>query len=346
MSKPLLKLREVIWEVNARCNKNCTYCGSKGIIGSENELTIEKLKCIAAQLNGYHVDEVTLSGGEPGLLSPEKLKAILDELTRGDGEFGGCKVKAVTNGKLFEHDKKLLKRFHRIGLSLNLASEIPAALKILNANMAGVTIITNFGKHNWFDFEQLEEFYRGRRFLSSDMQWQIQLTMGKDFLLPPSGIKELRKKIDDAGGAVMADNLQVEHDCTAGIYSCGITWQGGVIACLAERSYCNNLDYEGFIVGNGSETLKEVWETGFRRVRFGDGHKSCRDCIKYPKDGRTVIIPPPPAEPTVAQRPQSTDTYLYGVSDKPMKPKLPPSSPIVQMYAVFGRDDRILYGVQ
>lgn len=57
-----IKLREIIWEITPKCNKNCDYCGSKSIL-KENPLDQSKLFEIAIQISKYNINEVTLSGG-------------------------------------------------------------------------------------------------------------------------------------------------------------------------------------------------------------------------------------------------------------------------------------------
>jgi radical SAM protein with 4Fe4S-binding SPASM domain len=102
-------------------------------------------------------------------------------------------------------------------------------------------------------------------------------------MLPPEGILYLRKKIRELEGIkyILADNLQDEHKCSAGIVSCGITVNGDVIPCLSERT-------SGYVSVQGNlfqRTLKDIWETEFREIRFGSDtwSKSCRNCISYPK---------------------------------------------------------------
>jgi len=167
--------------------------------------------------------------------------------------------------------------------------------------------------------------------------WQVQLTTGNELVLPPKGIAELREQLATIPGVALADCLQEQHECTAGLRSCGILWDGGVVGCLAERTYIPTKDMTtyGELVGNNRRSLKEIWESEFRDVRFGGTRKSCRDCIKYPKCKevapiQTVTAPPapwPPPSDWVKPLPQS------------------PGQPIVVMYAVASPSDTIIYGV-
>ncbi len=337
-----LKLREVIWEINARCNKNCTYCGSKGIIAPENELSPAQLCGIAKQLSEYEVNEVTLSGGEPGIIEEATLKGVIRALRPKIGHE--VVVKAVTNGTLLtRHPVIAAEMFDRIGLSINSIADCENAKKILkDYKQNNITFITNFGKHNWFEFTEIRDFFLLNQ--KRGVLWQVQLTTGNDFLLPPGAIDELRCKLSVVKDAVLADCLQVEHECTAGLMSCGILWDGSVVGCLSERTYIktDKMKIYGCLVGGGRRTLKDIWETEFRDIRFDNTRKSCRDCIKYPKCTTKPKLPVPfptqPFEPTPWKPEDGTGANPW-------------SQPIVVMYAVSSPSDvppnhpTFMYGV-
>jgi MoaA/NifB/PqqE/SkfB family radical SAM enzyme len=285
----LLKLEEIIWEITRKCNKNCKYCGSKDVIEKENPLDSVILH-IAEEIAAYKVQIVTLSGGEPGLLSAPVLCQVVEILKNAT-----CDIRAITNGVLLSSwSKEFLSNFDVIGYSINYPEDFDPDLLQKHNN---ITMITNFGTHNIWFFDQLAEIAR------SFKCWQIQLTTGGEFLLAPEGIeyltnkiKQLSKDISPLSGNVrqidssktkilIADDLQEEHCCSAGINSCGITAEGFVIPCLSERACYGNteIDIQGDLFINNS--LAEIWENGFKEIRFGeDGWKhTCRKCIKYPE---------------------------------------------------------------
>ena len=270
----MLKLKEILWEITPECNKNCSYCGSKDLQGKK-PLGDKDLKKIAKQLADYGVEEVTLTGGEPGVLA-EKKPALFNGIVR-ILRKAGVKVKAVTNGKLVLVDgvEKTLGDLDVIGFSINTPDDVFDESVF---DRSKHTMITNFGKHNIWDFDELAECARVFRC------WQIQLTMGEN-LLNPNGIKHLRSKIadcdvpDDNTIIVLADNLQVCHDCEAGISSCSITYDGGVVACLSERSYGGIQKVYGNLL---KESIDDIWENEFKDIRFKGCRKCCRDFVEYP----------------------------------------------------------------
>jgi len=317
-----LKLKEIIWEVTLKCSNGCKYCGSKTVLRRDNP-PFEQLDRIAQEIVSYGVNTVTLSGGEPGELPSEHLDHIIQTLTD-----GGIDVRIVTNGKILAQWSwyKQIDKVTCIGLSVN--EEWPYWFDYVDGHEKDITIITNFGTHNVWQFDALSEFVRSSGFGT----WQIQLTMG-EFQLPPNGISYLRERIRNHTTGVsyiLADNLQDEHTCSAGISTCGITADGDVIACLSERA-CNN----GIATPYGNlnkQTLKEIWESQFKDIRFGAGYThSCRKCIKYPAIERlTPTIAPKPATPLPEQPIELPDPY------KPLE---------VTLYGVRPYEGTIVYGV-
>jgi hypothetical protein len=332
-----MKLLECLWEITGKCNKNCEYCGSKD--APKGQLSSDELKTIAREISSYGVPSITLTGGEPGLIPYPDLKEIIKSLRVGVQE-----VKVVTNGLIFQDNKKA-KLFDRIGLSVNALHEINWATKLIEGSPVPVTIITNFGTHNFFDLEPMQcaiEKLCGR---FAHLFWQIQLTVGK-FQLPTNGIEAVWKSIRKNDRFVFADNLQPTHECTAGLNGCSILWNGNVVACLSERSYHKDMITYGNLL---RDSLKDIWETQFRDIRFGCGtHKHCRDCFKYP-----AIVFQPPTIPWKITIPNSDDSgsspnnipteephvIMYGVWPRE-------ASPVVTMYGVFPpKDSTFMYGV-
>ena len=262
----------MLWEITPQCDKGCSYCGSKDIL-KKKPLCGKDLLNIAKQIGEYGVEEVTLTGGEPGVLAennPKLFSEIISIL-----ESYEVKIKAVTYGKLIEVLVEVdVDKFDVFGVSINLPQDMSDAYLSYNNN---ITMITNFGKHNIWDFDKLAE--HAEEFNC----WQIQLTMG-DELLGPDGIMHLRNKIKDCpiNTIIMpADNLQVSHSCAAGINSCSITYDGDVVACLSERSYGGIKKTYGSLLDKNS-SLGEIWENEFKDTRFSGCRKCCRDCIQYP----------------------------------------------------------------
>jgi radical SAM protein with 4Fe4S-binding SPASM domain len=266
-----LKLKDVIYEITLKCNKGCEYCGSKGVLEDENP-SLEHMLHIANEIGSYGVDVVTLSGGEPGGLSSYDLNSVVDVL-----RSHNCDVRIITNGTFFVRSKPLLEKFSIIGLSINTPRDHLYPMYLPEIPYSKIVMVTNFGSHNIWEFEALAEIAR------SFKSWQIQLTTGSEFMLPPEGISYLRKEIRELEGIkyILADNLMDEHKCSAGIVSCGITVDGDIIPCLSERT-SGSVSVQGNLF---KRSLKDIWETEFRDIRFGaEGwNKSCRNCVSYPK---------------------------------------------------------------
>lgn len=271
-----MKLNEVIWEVTLKCNRRCDFCGSSDVIRTNNPVGRNNEK-IAYEIADYGVETCVLTGGEPGCLPAEDMNLILKTL-----RDGGVDVRVITNGLFLDRMKmedydRYSDEVSTIGLSVN---EPMAGLYERYQEYADrVTIITNFGTHNVWQFDEIAEI--AKKFPC----WQVQLTMGKPFQLPANGITFLREKIeglDDDVKYILADNLQDEHDCTAGMNCCGVTADGEVIPCLSARPCGVDLMVQGNLF---QRTLKDIWETEFRDIRFGDGYcNTCRKFIDYPSE--------------------------------------------------------------
>lgn len=327
MSK--LKLKEIIWEVTNQCNKNCSYCGSKDIININiGNLRIDNIESIAAAIKLYPPEELTLSGGEPGCLSSETMNKILTTLRPCDN------VKVVTNGWIIDNPvhKDNLKHINRFGLSVNTLKDFDNAQERAEKVDYNVTFITNFGTHNIWDFDHIvasiNSIKAKQQPLSDDkIIWQVQLTMGNELQLNAEGIAYLRKKIDVAKNKlkiVEADNLQVCHDCTAGINSCGITYEGWVIGCLSERCWNKRGQVYGHLLGPNAKGLGDIWENEFKDKRFGCS-KCCRDCFTYPVEEVTGFE----GVQKISIDPNTIIQPVYGVVTTPSR---------VVAYAVVGQD--------
>lgn len=273
-----LKLREMLWEITRKCNQNCKYCGSKAVLQTENPEDIDILS-IASKIAEYPPEIITITGGEPGCVKPSVFDEVLKILTD-----AGIKVRVVTNGWLLQQ-RAMYNNFNlieTIGLSVN--DPWPYWFDAVDGLEKDLTIITNFGTHNIWHFDELAKFIADSGFNT----WQIQLTEG-EYALQPDGITYLRDKIRKLNDStlkvnyVLADNLQDNHICSAGINSCSITAEGYVCYCLSERS--RSKDCSVTIEGDlNKDSLKSIWETGFQEARFGKGWaNSCRNCINYPK---------------------------------------------------------------
>jgi MoaA/NifB/PqqE/SkfB family radical SAM enzyme len=277
-----LKLKELIWEICNVCQRSCRYCGSKDIIRQGESIANDDVLKIAKRIAQYPPGEITLSGGEPAC--EYHLDAVVDIL-----KAAGCRVKIVSNGFVLERQSMAsLEEFAAIGISVNSERDMAYISKLMsNGKYAAlpITVITNFGKHNIWDFDKI------RNFIDETFKvkcWQVQLTMDREgsdgeYALDTEGIKYLYDKIAGMprAYAVMADNLRPSFECAAGVNACGITYDGYVVPCLSMRSWAKDMEFQGNLLIDIDNPLKSIWEKEFNKQRFGEC-RCCRDCFKYP----------------------------------------------------------------
>ena len=307
-------LNEVIWEITNKCNKNCSYCGSSDIINRDEHTHINTTiqVSIMRSLAAYdQLETVIFSGGEPAM--------NIDALKLATEYLYDKYLKVLTNGLLFEYTHIIdLNVFDSIGVSINTEEDIDVIGKKLPFSQENLVMITNFGTHNIFKFAKLYNCFREHDF----KVWQIQLTMGK-YQLDSDGIRYLYnncENMDKSKPFVMADNLKGYHQCTAGINSCGVLWNGDVVACLSERNYGIHKVYGNLV----NTPIKEIWENEFKDIRYDRNcsRKCCRCHIDYPplkvveKEPYIAKGLPHPSNQVVTMPNNNSDAVIvYGVSN-------------------------------
>lgn len=324
-----LKIEEILWEITPKCNRNCSFCGSKDIINKHDTLDHNDLVYIAHQI-GENADKVTISGGEPFILPNEELQAITSVLRDGHG----CHVSVVTNGDMLSARSYDL--FDLIGVSVNDAND---AYKIIERlaevgadNWKKTVFITNVNKINSFDIDAITN---AASIYEIGIQFQLTMYHGEDAaMLNGEDIEKIRQQImlqcaKDNVSFIFADNMQYSHTCTAGTRSLGILFNGDVVPCLSERSWT-----EPRKQGNVFDSsLEDIWQNSFKECRFAEDYKCCRDCFKYP-DTRPDILKP------VEGKEEDNTPYI-----PPIEPASP-VEPIMVLYGVFPPNDVMMYGVQ
>jgi len=355
-----LILEEILWEITSKCNENCAYCGSKDIKDLP-QLSEMSLKAFAEQINSIKsIKKVTLTGGEPTLLGEDILAKVIEIIKP------GRTVSIVTkHPEVVAKMPSVLRQLDAVGFSVNTEND----LKTAKEQCAGIpqeklVIITNFGRHNIFEFDKIVEFiqsFPNEALVSSWVDyavssqtsvytvgpsslpgWQIQLTIGKEFELPVSGIEFLWSKVKTLPGPVryiLADVAQKCHECSAGLHTCSITYDGLIVPCLSGRSWMTKEEFNAQAAGSLLESdLASIWKNDKWKNRFEEC-KCCRDCFEYP----TMEISPTNATEILSKKP----VFIYGVT----VPKVPDTDwskwyekgpnkypevapPTVQMYAV------------
>ncbi len=310
-----LELKEILFELVNQCNRSCHYCGSKNI-SLEPHITARQRKTIVTKISKYlrPRSSVTFTGGEPLILPYAELSELVKILHNAEID-----VRVVTNGDNLI--AKHLSLFSVIGISINEQSDIDKFKpKIVPGSKTKVTAITNFGTHNIWHFDAIDEFVN-----KNFDAWQIQLTMG-NYQLDANGIKYLYEKISKCkSNYMLSDNLQQSHQCSAGLNTMSITHDGYCIPCLSIRAWGGIVKYDTYNLLK--HDLCDIWENQFKEQRFYTC-ASCRNHITYPKDA--VVVP------TVRPDPEKAVLPPY-----PHYPEIPDSgyppyniSPLVFIYGV------------
>ena len=327
-----------------RCNRNCSFCGSKAVVNVEDELVWDSILTIGDNIAKY-AETVIVSGGEPLTIPPCKLKEIKNICVE-----HGTNLDVVTNRDLLSSNHVGI--FRNIGISINSRSDLELLdvdlLKELHEE-SKIVFITNVNKINDFDLELMLD--DAESMIDHFDGFQFQLTMYKDdnpAKIDGEDIAIIREHIEAQCKInnipyVLADNLQDTHECTAGIYSCGVLYNADVVACLSERSW--NDDYE--IHGNLLiDDLNDIWRTEFVEQRFGkyDGCRGCFNYVKCKKEDNDETAPVLITEPfnpiPQPKQPFDDQMMLYGVY--PPKDVIQPNDQsirqIVYSYGVYPPD--------
>ena len=257
------KLKDIIWEFTCKCNKNCSFCGSKDIIGNA-DVSYETVDLIIQEIiQQKDLEFLTITGGEPAI--DKSLPTVVNQF---NAERPDLKIRILTNG-LFLESKECMSLLNYestgLGVSVNTQKDIKELEDLVkNAHefKNKITMITNFGNHNINDFLYLKEFS------SNFGLWQVQLTIDDELQLNQDKIKTLLNYLDitENGNThvIRADNFN-SLPCSAGKESCSITYKGEVIPCLSFRSWRKTLDIQGVIEKPGD--LTDIWNNKFEKYR-------------------------------------------------------------------------------
>jgi len=332
----MLDLKEIIWEITAKCNNGCSYCGSAGVTKTLDNPTDDDLITIAKEIALYPPEEINISGGDPTLVDVTVHKEIVRIFKEAN-----IIPKILINPISFSRNGEepvldIINLYDAIGISVNTEEEyllLNGALITFGLDMNKVTIISNFNKSNLWMFDNILSMAS-----KHNRPWQVMVTM---FPLPSDdaiyesdlAVNEFFSKIRSAqttfNKLILADNINAGQ-CTAGTHSLGILYTGDVVPCLSMRAWDPDIDSQ--VQGNllNDSTLRGIWENNFKEQRFG-GFKCCQDhCnnIGRRKDVQDVVIPGEfpdfpdfPKCPTIPKYPNKPNDWpprdivmVYGVS--------------------------------
>lgn len=324
MQEPLVKLKEIIWEITDTCWNNCEYCGSKDTLNIINP-SMATICDIARDIAEYPPEAIDISGGDPLRVDLDTHMYVTDIL-----KAKKVKVKILVNPiSLTEDSNSKLVLYDWIGVSVNTDGELDLLKSKWKDRIPGYvkarcTIISNFNLTNFFTYSKIEEFVR-----ANSLSWQIQYTMydkpHRDALYSnPEALELFFAKVTNSKNIgtkiIVADNMN-SGKCSAGMYSCGILADGSVATCLSVRSWGSKDDR--FIVGNLKDnSLKDIWVKGFSDFRCSE-FKCCKDICKAPYVPAPTITTFPDQRITIKPRPwQEPIVMMYAVQEQPYNPNM------------------------
>lgn len=273
-----IKIKDALWEVTNRCNRNCSFCGSLDIINCGEDTTMQQ-KCRIAEQLAANAEVVTLTGGEPLMLSIDELQELKGIFIEGTTQ----QLNLVTNGDFLTEAHYNI--FDNVGVSINSSDEaydfFEKKCQEMPTFMKRTVFITNINKLNFFDLDDIVDMAS-----NCDVSIQFQLTTykgdnpakfdGDEITTVWNEIDKLCTKAKVA--YILADNLQPQHECRAGLQTCGVLFNGDVVPCLSQRSW-GEMDVQGNVL---EMSLEEIWQTGFNDCRFCENSACCRHSFDYP----------------------------------------------------------------
>lgn len=252
------------WELTLACNLRCRHCGSSAGAPRENELTTREALEVCDQLPELLVQEVNFTGGEP--LMRKDWPEIADRLLS-----LGISVKILTNGLPIHNGViRQLSELGIAGVGVSLDGvanthdwvrnqdgafdRAVAAIEELLGAQIPVTVITTVNGMNVSELPQL----LGLLTTIGVERWQVQpiFPLGRSretktlrlstesYLQFGRFVAEWRRKTAETSIDLLPGDsfgyftdLDVREPpwrgCPGGVYSCGITSDGRVKACLS-----------------------------------------------------------------------------------------------------------------
>jgi radical SAM protein with 4Fe4S-binding SPASM domain len=297
------------WELTLACNLRCGHCGSTAGLARKGELSTEEALALCDSLPQMLVQEVDFTGGEPLLREdwPLLAKRLSDR---------GITVKMVTNGILLNNQTvKSMQAagITAVGVSIDglesthdyirgrsmLFNDLMSKIReTIDAGMS-LTVITSVNHMNLPELPRLQE-----KLLASGVRnWRLQPIFplgrachGGELFLSEEDFLNFGKFVKEWKPRAKADGMEMrtgdafgyfteldEADppwfgCPAGLFSCGITSDGGIKGCLSMP--------DELVEGNLRD--RDFWDIWFDPKSFrynrGDASQclgvSCNDCDK------------------------------------------------------------------
>lgn len=354
-------LREMLWEYTLKCNKKCSYCGSKEVVNKLDESDAEAIRdIIATNIAEANLESLTFTGGEPSVL----IHSLVNHIKYIKEQSPNTSLRVLTNGNLFSElvfpeFEKVYDLIDAVGISINEPNDIVELFGYINkVDLKRATMVTNFGNHNFKYYNQLQKV------ACMFGAWQVQLTMADSLYLGFNDVINLTGRLNQLSlsnitQVVIADNLNTSP-CNAGLGCCSVTYDGYIIPCLSQRAWRKELEYVGCLIQRDSENriftgpenqLSYIWENGFKKQRF-DICPCCKDFTGiYKIEKIAEAVSGSRNKDKKDDKKENTFLPMYGVEIPPIQDKKKKRNPHKQhtyVYGVFPPNNMntpIVYGV-
>jgi radical SAM protein with 4Fe4S-binding SPASM domain len=286
--------RRGVFEATLKCNLRCKHCGSRAGQARPDELTIDEIRKMFADLKALGMEWITISGGEP--MSREDWPEVIDAATS-----AGIRAGMITNAVTLDRDAVRLAKKNRlsgIGLSLDGGvarthdfvrgrighfGQLSTAMDVCREEGMPFAVITHLNTRNIGELEMMHELIVNK----GAYAWQVQLgtDMGnmsdhRDMLLSSGQLIGIEKALgrmirrspirihpsDSVGYFGPNEKLlrrgnQSKHfnGCGAGKTVIGIESNGNIKGCLSIMAGYNERGQD-FVEGNiRNEPLADIW---------------------------------------------------------------------------------------
>lgn len=135
-----------------KCNWSCPYCITD-THGHDSDITFDDIKAKLEQIEPN--SEVSLSGGEPGLIEPEVIDYIFTELVKKNSD-----ITVLTNGLFFKkyafkYDKYISDYLYHCSENLDLKDEVLVPIDINPDKIEYMIVVSDNNIHNLEKFLEL-----------------------------------------------------------------------------------------------------------------------------------------------------------------------------------------------
>ncbi len=299
-------LHSASFEVTANCNLKCVHCYGKFGTQRFEELTLEEIQDIAAQLKKLQAFEITLTGGEP--LAREDFFDIARAFTS-----QGFGVILSTNGTMIDDsvaDKIASSGLQTVAVSLDgiradshdlfrgvrgAFQKTMKGIQLLAERGIRLRLYTVLNRLNLGEMKQLLDFYRkydasysvSRSIMQGRARENRSLLLStkeytrayERFLASEEAVFHgVANRAPEAGRAELAQKpLKERHRCNAAVFHLNIRPDGAVTPCAS-------LSHRKFVMGNVREKLiEDIWlepegmAADIRKLKAVDV-KKCSSC--------------------------------------------------------------------